>query len=57
MSETTDTDRIDWLIEARATVYGAESGSHWVVVDETKPTRSGVLGASLRVAIDKAMGK
>lgn len=50
----TDTERLDWLQAKRATVYRADIGLHWVVVDETKRDRRGVVGDSLRDAIDKA---
>jgi hypothetical protein len=40
----------------RILVYRGDGGSHWVVVDETKPVRSGSIGDTLRDAIDKAAG-
>lgn len=48
-----DTARLDWLISHLATVY--RSSNHWVVVDETLKDRSGIIGKSLRSAIDAAM--
>ena len=53
----TDTERIDWLIKARATTYQSEFNSHWVVVDEMRLPRKGCVENSLREAIDKAMAE
>ena len=51
----TDTERLDWLIEAWATIYHQEGGPHWVVVNEKKRLdRRGVLRDDLRAAIDAA---
>lgn len=51
-----DRERIEWLQTARATIYRSETCPHWVVVDERQPSRrTGVLGTTLRDAIDNAM--
>lgn len=53
----TDTERLDWLQSHRATAYrSATGGTHWVVVDETVSDRKGILGKTLRDAIDSACG-
>lgn len=60
----TDTERIQWLTDHRATTYASthDDGEvmHWVVVDELKASRgggrTGILSESLRGAINKAAG-
>lgn len=54
-----DAERIAFAESKRATIYAAYDNGrvlHWVFVDETKPSdRRGVLGKSIRVAIDAAL--
>ena len=53
-----DSARLDHVDSKRATVYcslGSSRILHWVFVDETSNSRKGVLGKTLRAAIDAAM--
>lgn len=53
----TDERRLDWLERNGATLYESRSSnpSYWVVVPEKESSRRGILGDTLRDAIDKAM--
>lgn len=55
-AEREDTQRLDWVIANRCTIYSGETRMHWVVVDETKKSRRGNVAPTLREAIDKASG-
>ncbi len=54
-----DAGRLDWLEKMMATVYSSHKvgGNHWVVVNEKASFRKGVLGKTLRAAIDAAIGR
>ena len=53
-----DAERLDFVQSKWATIYSSHAGgklSHWVFVDEKKRTRTGIVGESLREAIDAAI--
>lgn len=53
-----DAERMDFIINKRATVYasfGKHEVQHWVFVDETARSRTGVVKKTLREAIDDAL--
>lgn len=52
-----DAERLGFIEKCRATVYASQTKTlaHWVFVDETKASRTGCVGKTLREAIDKAM--
>jgi hypothetical protein len=56
----TDADLLAWIEKNHATIYASRTVPrgevvHWVAVSETRKTRKGSVGKTLREAIDKAI--